>query len=186
MSNEALSMFGIVHWVNNQKPSVYSVPEEFYDAYPDFSKAIFLQVSSNQRMKIGDVRKITRTVGDVTHHIQLIKRDAVFPFPDVQEIETISIGIVTHPDNSRYDLYFDFPRGTELRRHFRGALIAREALDDEHRIRHYDHLLELARDLCMGRRDFSPVLPKPTNLINERMLLCLPKNASVNPPHPQI
>lgn len=172
-------LYGVVHWTERQKPRVYAAPEDFYDANPSFP---LLNLASTQRMKTGDTRKITRTIDDQTHHLWFIKREVTFPFPDVLIIDHLSQGIVTHPENPAYDIYFDFPAGLRLRRHFGGARIARAGKDNVNITRQQSHLTELARDLVMGRRNFKSVLEAAPTGGNERLLLNLPDNGRVNPP----
>ncbi|MBL5926505.1 HNH endonuclease signature motif containing protein [Enterobacter asburiae] len=179
LKDDIHGLYGVVHWTECQKPRVYAVPEDFYDANPSFP---LLNLASMQRMKIGDTRKITRSIDDQTHHLWFIKREVAFPFPDVPIIDRLSQGIVTHPEKPAYDIYFDFPAGLRLRRHFCGACIAQAGMDNVDITRQQSHLTELARDLLMGRRNFKSVLEPDPTAGNERFLLHLPDNGRVNPP----
>lgn len=180
LNDDIPGLYGIVHWTEYQKPRVYAVPEELYDANPSFPCGEILKAVSVKRMETGDTCKVTRSIDSQIHHFWFIKREEAFSFPDVLIIDSLSQGIVTHPDDPAYNIYFSFPSGLRLRHHFSGARIARAGMSNVDIEQQHAHLTELARDLVMGRRDFKSVLEEAPTAGNERVLLHLPDNGRVN------
>ncbi|MCF8581518.1 HNH endonuclease [Enterobacter ludwigii] len=172
--------YGVIYSTHgSEKKTAYRALSEFFAAHPGFPTTRALRTQTVKGMNIGEVRNITKTLGDGSkHNFRFIARESTHEIPDSMDIERIALLIAGNPENTTYGAYFAFPGGNEVRSY----MIARKNQNSEGGKKKIK-VVDIARELVMGCRDFNLPLVVDRQ-IEERIQLLLPKNATVNVVYP--